>query len=405
MKSGLKMGDEGQLTWAVDASMVILLGGDSRATVFSTPNMILLMERAAREALRPFLEPGEESVGIEVNIQHLGGAGLGTTVVGVAKVTIIDGRRVSFDVAAYAGDRLLGKGTHSRAVISVSRLIENLAGLSQDEGRAMNLAASTGPLPTFETLLVDVSNRIATVTLNRAKSLNAVNVQMTSDLEQTVAWLAGHPQEVRVVLLTGAGNAFCAGDDVKELRSLPLATARTLSHRQAEMYLAFERLPQPVIALVNGDAFGAGCVAAYSADLRIAGHAARFAMPEIRLGWPPGYGIAQLTALVGKSRALEMCLMGELITAPKALEWGLVSEVVPGSALLKRGRQLAERMLQMPAVALRETKRLVHLDEGSQPKVAHRADTEAYLRCLELPDAQEGLKAFSEKRPPKFTEK
>lgn len=190
---------------------------------------------------------------------------------------------------------------------------------------------------------------------------------------------------------------------MKELRSLPLTTARTLSHRQAEMYLAFERLPQPVIALVNGDAFGAGCVAAYSADLRIASHAARFAMPEIRLGWPPGYGIAQLTALVGKSRALEMCLLGEPITATQALEWGLVNEVVPGTALLKRGRQLAEKMLQMPAAALRETKRLVHLDEGSQPKVAHRADTEAYLRCLELPDAQEGLKAFSEKRPPKFT--
>ena len=269
----------------------------------------------------------------------------------------------------------------------------------------MNLAANNGPMPTFETLLVDVANRIATVTLNRPKSLNAVNVQMTSDLEQLVAWLAGHPQDVRVVLLTGAGDSFCAGDDVKELRSLPLTTARTLSHRQAEIYLAFERLPQPVIALVNGDAFGAGCVAAYSADLRIASHATRFAMPEIRLGWPPGYGIAQLTALVRKSRALEMCLLGEPITATRALEWGLVSEVVPGSALLKRGRQLAEKMLQMPAVALRETKRLVHLDEGSQPKVAHRADTEAYLRCLELPDAQEGLKAFSEKRPPKFTGK
>jgi len=405
MKSGLKTGDAGQLTWVVDASMIITLGGDSRATVFSTPNMILLMERAAREALRSFLEPGEESVGIEVNIQHLGGAGLGATVVGVARVTMIDGRRVSFDVEAFAGDRLIGRGTHSRAIVSLSRLIENLAGLSHDEGRPMNPEASTGPLPTFETLLVDVANRIATVTLNRPKSLNAVNVQMTIEIEQFVGWLFGHPQEVRVVLLTGAGDAFCAGDDVKELRLLPLATARSLSHRQAEMYLGFERLPQPVIALVNGDAFGAGCVAAYSADIRIASHAARFAMPEIRLGWPPGYGIAQLTALVGKSRALEMCLMGEPITATRALEWGLVNEVVPGSALLKRGRRLAETMLQMPAVAMRETKRLVHLDEGAQPKVAHRADTEAYLRCLELPDAQEGLKAFSEKRSPKFTDR
>ena len=403
MKSGLNVGDIGQLTWIVDASMIITLGGDSRATVFSTPNMILLMERAAREALRPFLEPGEESVGIEVNIQHLGGAGIGATVVGAAKVASLDGRRIYFDVEAYAGDRLIGKGTHSRAIVSVSRIIENLAKLSNEDGRPMNISANSGTLPQLETVNVEVANHIATVTLNRPKSLNAVNMQMTHDMEKLVAWLLGHPQDVRVVLLTGAGDAFCAGDDVKELRSLSLETARTLSHRQAEMYLAFERLPQPIIALVNGNAFGAGCVAAYSADMRIASHAARFAMPEIRLGWPPGYGIAQLTALVGKSRALEMCLMGEPISASKAQEWGLVSEVVGGSVLMKRGRQIAETMLQMPAAALRETKRLVHLDEGSQPKVAHRADTEAYLRCLELSDAQEGLAAFAEKRPPRFT--
>ena len=317
MKPGLKPGDTGRLIWIVDASMVITLGGDSRATVFSTPNMILLMERAAREALRPFLETGEESVGVDVNIEHLGGASIGMQVTGVARVIWQDGRRVGFAVEAYAGDRLIGKGTHTRAIISVSRLVENLARLSNSEGYAMNLAANTGSMPDFQTLMVKVANRIATVTLNRPTSLNAVNSQMTSDIEQVVAWLLGHPQDVRVVLLTGAGSAFCAGDDVKELRSLPLTTARALSHRQAEMYLAFERLPQPVIALVNGDAFGAGCVAAYSADLRIVSHAARFAMPEIRLGWPPGYGIAQLTALIGKARALEMCMTGEPITATR----------------------------------------------------------------------------------------
>ncbi|MBC7965803.1 MAG: enoyl-CoA hydratase/isomerase family protein [Fuerstia sp.] len=413
MKPNLKLGDVGTLTWIVDASMVITLGGDPRATVFSTPNMILLMERAAREALRPFLEAGEESVGIDVNIQHIGGAPLGAVVRGIAKVTVIDGRRVSFDVEAWAGDRLIGRGTHSRAIVLVSRLIENLqklAGSSQvDHSQSvatenvMTQTPNSGALPSLETLTVDVSNRIATVILNRPRALNAVNVRMTTEMEHVISWLLGHPQEVRVVLLTGAGTAFCAGDDVKELRSLDLDTARRLSHRQAEMYLAFERLPQPVIALVNGDAFGAGCVAAYSADMRIATHGARFAMPEVRLGWPPGYGIAQLTSLVGKSRALELCLMGELIPAKQALEWGLVNEVVATSALMKRGRQIAERMLQMPATALRETKRLVHLDEGSQPKIAYRADTEAYLRCLELPDAQEGLAAFSEKRPPKFS--
>ena len=126
-------------------------------------------------------------------------------------------------------------------------------------------------------------------------------------------------------------------------------------------------------------------------------------MPEITLGWPPGYGIAQLTALVGKARALELCLMGEPISATQALEWGLINELVPGMMLMKRARQLAGRMLQMPAAALRGTKRLVHADEGQVPKVMHRADTEAYVRCLELPDAREGIQAFAEKRKPRFS--
>lgn len=403
MKSQPKPGDTGELIWVIDASMTITLGGDSRATVFSTPNMILLMERAAREALRPFLEAGEESVGTEVQIRHLAGAGLGSTVRGTARITGVDGRRVMFDVSAFAGERLLGTGTHTRAVVSVARLIENLAQLSPEENSLMNLTPNPGSLPRLETVQLEIADRVGLVTLNRPRSLNAVNLQMTSELEQTVAWLAGHAQDVRVVLLTGAGDAFCAGDDLIELQGLSIETARSLSLRQAQLYLAFERLPQPIIALVNGPAFGAGCVAAYSADLRIAGYAARFAMPEIRVGWPPGYGIAQLTALVGKSRALEMCLTGEPVSASRALEWGLISEVVAGNHLLKRGRQVAAQMLTMPAAALRETKRLVHLDEGSQPKVAHRADTEAYLRCLELPDAREGLVAFREKRKAKFS--
>ncbi len=409
MKSGLTPGQIGRLTWVVDASMVITLGGDARATVFSTPNMILLMERSAREALRPYLEPGEESVGIDVNIRHVGGAGMGSTVHGVATVSAIDGRRVSFNVQAFCGDRLIGEGTHVRAIVQVERIVENIAKLSAEQSggaqRAMSLSANTGELPKLQTLLFEVHDRVATMTLNRPSSLNAVNVQMTNELGQVVSWLLGHPQDVRVVLLTGAGRAFCAGDDVKELRSLSIDAARALSLQQAETYLAFERLPQPMIALVNGDAFGAGCVAAYSADLRIASHAARFAMPEILLGWPPGYGLAQLTALVGKSRALEMCIMGQPISSAKAMDWGLVNEVVAEKALMARGRQLADRLLQMPAEALRETKRLIHLDEGNQPKVAYRADTDAYLRCLQRPDAQEGLAAFAAKRTARFTER
>ena len=405
MKPGLKIGDTGELIWVVDPTMTITLGGVPQATVFTTPSMIMLMERAASEALRPFLEDGEATVGVEVQVEHTGAAVLGSTVRGVAKVVEMDGRRVGFEIWAYVGDREIGRGRHRRAVVQLDRLVANVMQLLNEENRVMNLKPATGELGDLKTVTMEVSNRIATVTLNRPRAANAIDIQMTGELERIVAWLAGHPQEARVVVICGAGDAFCAGDDVKEVGELSVEAARTLSLRQANLFLALEQLPQPVIAAVNGPAFGAGCVAAYSCDWRLASHAARFAMPEIELGWPPGYGIAQLIALVGKARALEMCLTGRDVTATQALEWGLVNELVPGTMLLKSAQQLAERLLLLPAEALRQTKRLIHLDEGQLPKVTHRADTEAYLRCLELPDAREGILAFVEKRPAKFNGK
>ena len=204
------------------------------------------------------------------------------------------------------------------------------------------------------------------------------------------------------MILKGAGDAFCAGDDVKEVGTLDLNEATQLSHRQASLYLAWERLPQIFIAAVNGVAFGAGCVCAYSCDFRIASHSARFSMPEIKLGWPPGYGLAQLTALIGKARAIELCLTGKQITAQQGLNYGLVHDVVPQSRVLPAARELAQELLKQPAAALRLTKQLLHADEGVQSKQAYLADTAAYIACLGQPDAKEGIAAFNEKRPPKF---
>lgn len=402
MKPGLKIGDIGELTWIVDPTTTITLGGVPQATVFSTPSMIMLMERAAREALRPFLEDGEESVGVEVQVEHTGPATLGSTVRGVAKVVEIDNRRVGFEIRAFAGDREIGRGNHRRAMVKLDRLVANVMQTLKEEDRVMNLKPEAGEHGKLETVTMEIDNRIATVTLNRPRFANAINTQMTGELERLVAWLTGHPQEVRVVVISGAGDAFCGGVDLKDVAGLSLETARTLSFRQANVCLAFERLPQPVIAAVNGPAFGGGCALAYSCDWRIASHAAQFAMPEIKRGWPPGFGVAQLIAMVGKARALEMCLTGEPITAARALEWGLVNELVPGTMLEKSVRQLAERLLSQPAEALRQTKRLIHLDEGNLPKVTYHADTQAYIHCLELPDAREGISAFVEKRPTKF---
>lgn len=407
MKPGLTIGTVGQTHLTVAAEHLIELGSESVSpvTVFCTPAMIDLMEHAARAALAPYLEPDEESVGALVNVEHLAATPPGASVRAVARVTSVNRRLVNFDLEAYDGVELIGRGTHTRALITLSRFSERLSSKSRQipEGMLlpMPLSPNPGPLPGLTTLQVQCDGAIVNVTLNRPEKRNAVNVQMTADWESLNQWLAGHPER-RVVIVTGAGEAFCAGDDVPEVGMLDIDTAAQLSRRQAEMYLTWERLPQIFIAAVNGTAFGAGCVMACACDFRIAAHSARFGMPEILLGWPPGYGIAQLTALVGKSLALHMCVTGEPVTAQAALTAGLATDVVPQNRVLTAARDWAARLLLLPAQALRETKRLVHADEGAQPKLAHRADTAAYIRCLQEPDAQEGIAAFREKRAPRF---
>lgn len=425
MRPGLLVGSQAELHWQVTAEHVIHLGyppptvgkdwllsgkpiPDHSVPVFSTPNMILMMERAARRAIEPFLEAGEESVGASVNIEHMAGTPLGSQVRAVAKVTQIEKRLIDFEITAYDAHEMIGRGTHRRAVVLLEKIAAKMAAKQTKPPNHTTAfpssTVSTGnsmPLPQLNTLQLHQHKSTLKVLLNRPLKLNAVNQQMTADWEILNTYLADHPA-IRVVIVTGAGDAFCAGDDVKEVGTLDRSVAEQLSYRQARMYLAWEQLPQIFIAAINGLAYGAGCVLAGACDLKIAAHSAQFGMPEILLGWPPGYGIAQLTALVGKTRAIEMCLTGQPINAQKALDYGLVHRLVPKSQVVVAAEKWAEELLKLPAQALRETKKLVHADEGLQPKSAFLADTAAYIRCLELPDAKEGIAAFTEKRSPKF---
>ena len=407
MKPGLTIGATGELRAIVTAAQVIHLGatGTAGAVVFSTPSMIDLMEYAAREALAPYLEDGEESVGAVVQVEHTAATPIGAEVRAVARVTALNRKLVEFEIQAYDAVEQIGRGVHTRAIIHTDRfagrLADKVARLPAGVALPMALHPNTGELVPLSTILVTCEGAVVTVTLNRPQKLNAVNAQMTADWEQLNCWLAGHP-EYRVVIITGGGDAFCAGDDVPEVGRLPMEDATQLSLRQARMYLAWETLPQVFIAAVNGVSLGAGCVMACACDFRIAAHSARFGMPEILLGWPPGYGIAQLTALIGKGRSLEMCLLGAPVSAQTAASYGLTHDVVPLGMVLQAARELAAKLLALPATALRETKRLVHQDEGLQSKTAYLADTAGYIRCPQLPDAREGIAAFTEKRPPKF---
>lgn len=411
MNSELKAGMKYDRAWRVSADQSIQLAAGSAAggaAVFSTPAMINLMEHAARDLVAPHLEPDEETVGVSVNIEHLAATPVGTIARASAEVVGIDGRMIDFEVQAFDALEQIGRGTHRRAVIKhpkfATRLREKASQMPDAIALPYTMEPNRSALPMLRTIDVRPQGAIATITLNRPEQRNAVDRAMTADWEQVVSWLAGHP-EIRVAVVTGAGSAFCAGDDVKEVSTLAIEEARALSLRQARLYLAFEELPQVMIAAVNGPALGAGCVCAYSCDLRMASHAARFGMPEILLGWPPGYGIAQLTAAVGKPRALELCLTGKQISAAEALAYGLAHEVVPQGRLLARTKELAEQLLALPPQALSATKRLVHTDEGVQPKLAHIADTDAYVRCLATADAKEGIAAFAGKRKAQFTGK
>lgn len=407
MKPGLANNGAAELTWVVGAADVIHLGAGQQqgAIVFSTPSMINLMEHAAREQLRPFLESDEESVGVTIQVEHLAATPIGAQVRAVARVTSIQGKLIDFEITAYDATEKIGRGTHRRAVIHTSRFAERLvgkmAGLRREGSTHMPHAIDSAELEPFHALIVGRDGAVLTVTLNRPQKLNAVNRQMTADWERLNGWLASH-RDVRIVIVTGSGEAFCAGDDVTEVGTLSVDEATELSLRQARLYLEWERLPQIFIAAVNGLSLGGGCVMACACDFRIAAHSSRFGMPEILLGWPPGYGIAQLTALIGKSRALEMCVLGRQVSAQDAAAYGLVHDVVPLGRTLSAARQLAETITNLPQEALRETKRLIHQDEGAQPKIAYLADTAAYIRCLQLPDAREGIAAFGEKRSPRF---
>jgi len=395
MKPGLTPGATGEMSLRVTPDTAIALGPAPGVSVLSTPSMIRLMEHAARKAVEPYLEEGEETVGAELSVRHLAATPLGQMVRAVARLTAIEGRALTFELEAFSETQKIGEGTHKRVAVLLSRLREKIA-------------SAEAPKPTpreefdpakYTTISFRSEGGIGRLTLNRQASLNAVNVRMVEEIEDLQARLADD-QETRVLIITGAGRAFCAGDDIKELATLNEHEAELLSLRQARMYHRFHELGQPVIAAINGPAVGAGCVCAAFCDVRIAAYTATFGMPEIKLGWSPGYGNAQIMALIGPGRAMELLLTGEMIGAQEAHRIGLVERIVPQNALMKTAEDLARKMLDMPPVALREVKRLLHQDAALNPRESYVNDTASYMRCFRTGDAREGIKAFIEKRKP-----
>jgi len=256
---------------------------------------------------------------------------------------------------------------------------------------------------TFENLLVEADAAVAVITINRPRVLNALDGKTVRELGEAVAWLQTQNQ-VRAVILTGAGDrAFVAGADIAYMRGLSPLQAKEFAQAGHAVFQALERMPQPVIAAVNGYALGGGCELALACDIRVAADNAQFGQPEVGLGIIAGFGGTQrLPRLVGPGLAKEMLFTAERWDAQKALQTGLVNHVVPGQELLPFCRELAGRIAGQGPVAVRLTKEAV--DGGLQMDLASALAWEANLFGLAFAtgDRAEGMDAFLQKRKPAF---
>ncbi len=255
----------------------------------------------------------------------------------------------------------------------------------------------------YTTLLFEIQDGIATVTINRPDKLNALNDQVIAELGRAADQIAGDAG-IKGAILTGAGaKAFVAGADIAELSRQDAESGRRRALAGQAAFRRLERCGKPVIAAVNGFALGGGCELAMACHLRIASENARFGQPEVKLGLCPGYGgTVRLPRLVGRGRALELLLGGQMIDATEAWRIGLVNRVVPASRLLEECRTQLQTMLENAPLALRaclesvDSSLQVTLDEGLQIEAAHFGLLSA------TGDMREGTAAFLEKRKPAF---
>jgi enoyl-CoA hydratase/carnithine racemase len=261
---------------------------------------------------------------------------------------------------------------------------------------------------TPNSLLYETStNGVATITLNRPERLNALTFEVYRELTDTFAALRNEP-DVRVVVITGAGRAFCSGGDVHEIIG-------GLFDRDMEGLLEFTRLTcelvrniralrKPVIASLNGTTAGAGACIALAADIRIASEAAKIAFLFVKVGLSGAdMGAAYLLPrVVGLTRATELLYTGDFISAPEAERIGLYNRVVPGDQLSAITRELAERLAQGPAFALAKTKELLDREANMNLDAALECEAQAQAICMQHPDYREAYEAFVAKRPPTF---
>lgn len=243
---------------------------------------------------------------------------------------------------------------------------------------------------------------ILNITLNRPEKLNALSTDLLMNLD-AIFLEAKQNSDVRAVLITGAGKAFCAGADIQRLAACNAQTGYVFAKHGQRVFRTLETLGKPSLAAINGYAFGGGCELAMAATLRVAATAAKFGQPEVKLGIIPGYGGTQrLARLVGKGRALDLCLTGRTIDADMAEKWGLVSEVVQPEDLITRSKEILQSILAVAPQAAASVMDVI--DAGYDMSLSDAFELEAlhFSKTCATQDKHEGVSAFLEKRPAVF---
>ena len=253
----------------------------------------------------------------------------------------------------------------------------------------------------FEILKIGVTDGIATVTISRPQALNALNSRFFQEMDALIAEIARR-DDVKVLIITGEGKAFVAGADIAEMVSQTQDQAREFSKRGQNTFRSLELLDKPVIAAVNGFALGGGCELAQACDIRIASTKAKFGQPEVNLGVIPGYaGTQRLPRLIGLGNALYLLLTGEMIGAEEALRLGLVQKVVEPDQLMPAAIETAKTIASKGPKAVKLAKQVARRGLLADFDTGCSLESETFGTLIENEGA-EGMRAFLEKRPPKW---
>ena len=257
-------------------------------------------------------------------------------------------------------------------------------------------------MATYTNIRVDVSESIATLTIDRPSVRNALDFETVNECHAALADMAANA-EAGVLIVTGAGeSSFVSGADIHDIRARGLEEG--LAAINSSLFAAVERFPRPTIAAINGYALGGGCELALACDIRVASDTAKFGQPELGLGIIPGAGATQrLPRIVGLGWAKHLVLTGEIIDAKQAVAIGLVTAVMPASQLQLRARELAKRILRQGPLAARLAKVALNASARVDLDSGLLIETLAQAICYDSEDKQEGTAAFLEKRKPKFT--